>query len=214
MNILTHEQEYRSEKLIKKIGNTHLIVCGCGAIGSNLIDNLNRQGFKLFDVIDMDRIEPHNIGSQIWNKRESGGLKVQRMKNRVFEISGASINAIPKKLTSENIKKFISNRGIVIDSFDNTESRQLLFDYCGSKNIDCLHIGLYKDYAEVIWNENYKVPSEPKGLDICEYPLARNIAVLSIVVASETLIKYIESGKKKNYMITLRDLKINELNNS
>jgi molybdopterin/thiamine biosynthesis adenylyltransferase len=209
MDLLTHEQEYRSEALMRKIAQQHIIVCGCGAIGSNLIDNLVRQGFRAIDVIDMDRIEKHNLGSQIWERREAGNFKVRRMKERAYAITGTAIGAIEKRLDADNIKKFIKDDCIAIDAFDNTESRHLLYDHCQDKN--CLHIGLFQDYAEVIWNENYTVPQEGNGPDVCEYPLARNITMLSVIVASEVLIKFIETGEKKNYMITLRDMKISEL---
>ena len=209
MDLLTHEQEYRSKELMKKIAEQPILVCGCGAIGSNLIDNLARQGFQAIDVIDMDRIEKHNLGSQIWERREAGNFKVRRMKERVYAITGKAIGAVEKRLDLDNIDRYIKDGMIAIDAFDNTESRQLLFDHCQDKN--CLHIGLFQDYAEVIWNEHYTVPQEGKGPDVCEYPLARNIAMLSVIVASEVLIKFIESGEKKNYTITLKDLKINEL---
>lgn len=211
MNLLTHEQEYRTEKLIKKLAITPLTVCGCGAIGSNLIDNLARQGFKDITVIDMDRIEPHNIGTQIWEKREAGAFKTQRMKNRVYAINGSSLNAISTKLIEENIKKYINKTHIIIDSFDNSYSRKLIYNYCKGQNINCLHVGLYQDYAEIIWNENYTVPKDSKKLDVCEYPLARNIAMFSVIIASEVLIKFVEKKEKKNYMITLKDMKITEL---
>jgi len=209
MNLLTHEQEYRSEDLMGLIATTPVMVCGCGAIGSNLIDNIVRQGFHFISVIDMDRIEQHNLGTQIWEKREAGSYKVQRMKGRVFAISGVHLTIIPKKLDADNVKKLILPNQVIIDAFDNPESRELLYDNCQDKN--CLHVGLYQDYAEVIWNEHYTVPKETKALDVCEYPLARNIVMLSVVVATESLIKFIDTGEKKSYTITLKDLKINEL---
>ncbi|RKY82203.1 ThiF family adenylyltransferase, partial [candidate division KSB1 bacterium] len=211
MNLFTHEQEYRTEKLMKKLATTPLTVCGCGAIGSNLIDNLSRQGFKNITVIDMDRIESHNIGTQIWEKREAGAFKTQRMKNRVYAINGSSLNAISTKIIEENIRRHIKKGHIIIDSFDNSYSRGLIYNYCKNENINCLHAGLYQDYAEVIWNENYIVPKDPNGLDICEYPLARNIVMLSVILTSEILIRFIETNKKYNYIVTLKDLKIKEL---
>ncbi len=209
MDLFTHEQEYRSELLMNKIADQRILVCGCGAIGSNLIDNLVRQGFRAIDVIDMDRIEKHNLGSQIWERREAGAFKVRRMKERAYAITGKAIGAIEKRLDEDNINRYINDDMIVIDAFDNTASRKLLYDHCQGKN--CLHVGLFQDFAEVIWNENYTVPQEGAGPDICEYPLARNIAMLSVIVASEVLIKYLDSGNKKNYTITLRDLQIRAL---
>lgn len=56
-----HEEIYRGKDLISKLGKYKITVCGVGALGSNLVDNLARQGFSNFKVIDMDRVESHNV---------------------------------------------------------------------------------------------------------------------------------------------------------
>lgn len=209
MKTLIHEEVYRGETLLKKMADKPLVICGCGAIGSNLIDNLARQGFTKFTVIDFDRIEDHNRNNQIWSRKEIGQLKVAMMKFRLFnDIGLTSCLDVSKKLDESNIGKIITKKDcIVVDAFDNSESRQLIKNYCNANNVDCLHIGLAQDYAEVIWNEEYEVPVK-KGKDVCEYPLARNIAILSVVVGTESLIKYVDGGVKESYSITLKDFKI------
>ena len=72
MDLLGHEEIYRTKELLEKIANTPIALCGVGAIGSNLCDNIIRQGFKKITTIDKDRIEPHNSGTQIWHKNEKG----------------------------------------------------------------------------------------------------------------------------------------------
>jgi len=213
MDLFTHELEYRTKELLEKTAKIRLMFAGCGAIGSNLIDNMARQGFKSLAVIDMDRVEDHNKGTQIWDRLDVGGLKVDKMKTKIYNSTGSVLVTNGKKLHEDNIKRFIkpSSYDIVIDSFDNSESRGLLYRYCRENKMDCLHVGLSQDFAEVIWNEDYTVPGEPKGLDVCEYPLARNIILLAIAVATETIIKMIDTGEKKNFLISLKDLKISEL---
>lgn len=209
MEYTTHEEEYRSTELLIKIENAPIIVCGCGAIGSNLIDNLLRQGFKNITVIDDDRVEDHNRGTQIWDSREVGRLKTDAMKNRAFVSTKTIIKSVPRRLTENSIKKHIPTKeSIIIDTFDNSKSRGMLYEHCKLSKQPCLHTGLFQDFAEIIWNETYIVPGEPTGMDVCEYPLARNIILLCIAVTSEVLIKYINKGVKKSYMITLKDLKI------
>lgn len=210
MDLLIHEEIYRTKEVLDKLAVISTAICGVGAIGSNLCDNLIRQGFKKITVIDKDRIEPHNSGTQIWNENEKGSLKAEMMKRRAFLSTKTLLEAFSKELNKNNIKKFLKKSSIVIDSFDNSSSRDIVYQYCKENNIECLHIGLYQDYAEVIWNESYTVPKDTVALDVCEYPLARNIILLAVAVASETLIKFIHTGVKKNYMITLKDLKISE----
>jgi len=215
MDMLTHETAYRGEDAINKVKVKPIIVGGCGAIGSNLIYNMAKQGFENISVIDDDRIEKHNTGSQMWSMREVNGKKVQIMKNMVFAATGkVAIKDIDKKLTESSIKKLIGNdkNSIFIDGFDNAEARGLVTNYCKDNKLECLHIGLSDTYAEVVWNDNYIVPSGKKaGPDVCEYPLSRNIAMFAVTIGIETLIKFITEGIKKSYSITLKDLKISEL---
>ncbi len=45
-----------------QLGKIHRTICGTGALGSHLADNLVRQGARKLAVIDCDRVEQHNIG--------------------------------------------------------------------------------------------------------------------------------------------------------
>jgi molybdopterin-synthase adenylyltransferase len=123
---------------------------------------------------------------------------------------GIAINTVPSEVTEENIKKILGGVNFVVDSFDNTESRKLVTDFCKSNKIDCLHVGLNAGYAEVIWNEQYTVPKK-SGPDVCEYPLARNVVLLAVTVATEVIIRYVLESVKESYTITLGDFKISLL---
>src|ERR1051326_7733940 len=61
-----HEALYRGQEAIAKLGQAQITICGAGALGSHLIDTLARQGVRRLTVIDMDRVEEHNIGTQIY----------------------------------------------------------------------------------------------------------------------------------------------------
>jgi len=208
MDTLIHEQKYRGDKLLKKIAECDLTFCGAGAIGSNLMDNVVRQGFKKITAIDFDRVDDHNRHTQLWGRRDVGQLKVAAMKTAVFNSMGVTITDISRKLEASNVDKYLKKGTLVIDGFDNPESRALVYEHCKKNQIPCLHIGLYKDVAEVTWNDVYKVPKAVTGLDVCEYPLARNIILLATTVAAECVIKCLDTGVQENYFITLGDLKI------
>jgi len=204
-----HEKIYRGESFFKRIAEQSILVCGCGAIGSNLLDNMVRQGFTKVSVIDFDRIEDHNRNTQLWGKRDSGQPKVKMIKNKIYMDMGVDVVPYDLRLTDETISKVFKDhkRSIVVDGFDNTESRKLVTEYCKLQSIECLHVGLSSDYAEVIWNERYRVP-KASGEDVCEYPMARNIILLAVAVATEVIIRFIAEGIKENYTITLGDFKI------
>jgi len=211
MNTLIHEEKYRGEGLLKKISECDVTVCGAGAIGSNLVDNMARQGFRKFTVVDMDRVDDHNRHTQLWSRRDVGLLKTTALKGAIFNSMGVTINDVSKKLDESNVRKFLKKGTLVIDGFDNSESRRIVTNYCRNNAIECLHVGLYKDCAEITWNGIYRVPDNVKGMDICEYPLARNIILMAVSVASESVIRYLEKGVQESYTITLGDFRISRL---
>jgi molybdopterin/thiamine biosynthesis adenylyltransferase len=207
-SLFHHEEIYRGE-VLKKFSEKHITICGAGALGSNLIDNLTRQGFARLRAIDMDRVEQHNINTQIYNRSHIGSLKAQVIKTLVFQAVGIEIETEYVELKQGNIKKLLRKTDLVVDCFDNVASRQLVTDYCAHNKLSCLHLGLYEDYSEVIWNEKYKVPIAQKdSVDTCDQPLARNIILLATAVATEEIINFILDKERSSYYITLKDLKI------
>ncbi len=184
-------------------------MCGAGTLGSNLIDTLTRQGFPNIRVIDKDRVETHNINTQVYGEKDVGALKVSALRNKVYSNVGVEIEIIEKELDAKNVKKFLKDSTLVIDAFDNTAARQLVQDECRARKMPCLHAGLFEDYGEVIWDGRYRVPKDGEG-DVCDYPLARNLAMLVVCVAAEEVVDFCLSDKPRMgcWSVTLKDLAI------
>lgn len=210
MEVFAHEKAYRGADTLKKIEKAHIVQCGLGAIGSNLLMHLSRQGFQSFAGIDFDRIEDHNRHTQIWGKKEVGQLKAQALQFRLYQEMGIRPEVFNKRIQEVNLKKLIKPGTIFVDGFDNSEARSFVKDYCSENNVPCLHVGLSPDYAEIVWNENYIVPKK-KGADVCEYPLSRNIVLFSVVIAADVLIRYIDTGVQENYAVTLKDFNVSKI---
>lgn len=205
-----HEVLYRGADALARLSRARLVVCGAGAVGSNLVNNLVRQGFRSIRVIDDDRIESHNVGTQTYSTGDVGAFKADVLQADVFRAVGAEIEAERKRLTEKNVDKLLGGADVVIDGFDNTASRRLVTESCRQNGTACLHIGLSADYAEVLWNEGYRVPQDGAGgVDVCDYPLARNLTQFAVALASEALVRYVLTARRQNYSFTLNDLRIN-----
>lgn len=202
-----HEQLQRSQETMSKFRDFSITICGAGALGANLCENLARSGFNQLRVIDRDRIEERNLSTQPYFRSDIGSQKAKILSNNLYRALGTKIDGQTQELTTNNVGKLLANTKLVVDVFDNSKSRQAVKDFCQSNKIDCLHVGLAGNYAEIIWNEHYKVPS-PSQDDICDYPLARNLVMLAVAVASETIITFIDKGLKENFTITLTDFAI------
>jgi molybdopterin/thiamine biosynthesis adenylyltransferase len=150
------------------------------------------------------------VGTQLYGESEVGAWKVEALRNRIFRAVGVEIEAVAKELSERNSRTLLKGSALVLDVFDNSAGRRLVQEQCRAQGIACLHIGLFADYAEVIWDEAYRVPNDVAG-DVCDYPLARNLVLLAVAVASELVIRYILDGSKADWSITLRDFAIRPL---
>lgn len=207
---LHHEQLYRGEDCMRRLAATRLTLCGAGALGSHLADNLVRQGFRQMRVIDRDRVEEHNVSTQLYGESDIGAWKVEILKSRLFRAAGVELDTAAKELAERNARKLLADTDVVLDTFDNSASRLLVQRHCRAAGTACLHVGLFADYCEVIWDEQYRVP-EDVGEDVCDYPLARNLVLLAVVLASETLVTYVLEGSRNNLSATLRDFAVRPL---
>jgi molybdopterin-synthase adenylyltransferase len=205
--LLNHETQYRSSQVMSKINACAITVCGAGALGANIVENLARAGYENLTVIDFDRIEEHNLSTQPYYKSDIGGFKAKVLANGLYRAIGAKVTNHTQRLTVENAATLLKGADLVIDAFDNSASRQILKNYSLQTGVDCLHAGLAADYAEVIWNEDYRVPSSAKE-DICDYPLARNLVMLTVAVTCEILTQFLTTGDRTNRSITLQDISI------
>ena len=196
---------------MEKLNNTAITICGAGALGANLTENLARSGFGKIKVIDRDRIEERNLSTQPYYRSDIGAYKAKILTNSLYRALGTAVDGRSQELTPANAGKLLAGSALVIDTFDNSGSRQAVKDYCQQSQIPGLHVGLAADYAEIMWNQIYRVPS-PANDDVCDYPLARNLVMFAVAVACEVVVKFIATGEKDNFTITWSDFAVKPFN--
>jgi molybdopterin-synthase adenylyltransferase len=211
VKITQHEEAYRGSDFLNRLGATPITVCGAGALGSNLVDNLTRQGAKQIRAIDFDRVEAANAGTQVYRQEDAGGFKVDVLKNHCFRSVGVEVEPVRIRMDPGNVGKGLKGSGLVVDTFDNSESRGLVREYCAGKGIACLHLGMNADYGEARWNEVYAMPGDTLAGNACEVPLARNLILILVAVGCEAILRFIGEQRKENYSITLKDLSIRKI---
>ena len=202
-----HENLYRGPELLAKLAALRVTICGVGAVGSNLAENLVRQGVSNLRVIDHDRVEEHNVSTQLYAEADVGVWKVEALRNRLFKVAGVEVDAIRKELTPQNAKQLLADCDLVIDAFDNSAARQLVQQTVRASKVSCLHAGLYEDYCEAIWDDPYRVPADVLG-DVCDYPLARNLVTLAVAITCETVVHFVATGERRSHTATFGDFAV------
>jgi molybdopterin/thiamine biosynthesis adenylyltransferase len=205
---MRHEAAYRGEAALAKLAAARITLCGAGALGSLLADNLVRQGARCLTAIDDDRVEAANAGTQLYGREDAGAFKVEALRAHCYRAVGVEIQAVAKRLDERTAGKLLRGATLVIDALDNSASRKLVTTTCRAQGLDCLHLGMNAGYGEVRWNETYRVPADVPAGDACNVPLARNLILMVVAAGSEAVLRFLIENRKEAYTITLGDLHI------
>jgi molybdopterin/thiamine biosynthesis adenylyltransferase len=171
------------------------------------VESLARSGFARLRVIDRDRVEERNLSTQPYYRSEIGAFKAKMLANALYRALGVAVEARAEELTAANAERLLADSALVIDTFDNSAARQVVRDFCERAALPCLHAGLAGDYGEVIWNDRYRVPSAAND-DVCDYPLARNLVMLTVAVACEVAMAFAATGEQRSFTVTLGDFAV------
>lgn len=121
--------DYIGEENLEKIQSYKIGIGGAGGLGSNSAFNLVRSGFKSFVVADFDQIEYSNLDRQFYFFDQVGLNKVQVLEDNLLRINpNLDIKVIPERVTEENIGRFFADCDIIIEAFDNVESKKLIVE--------------------------------------------------------------------------------------
>lgn len=183
----------------------NVIVYGLGAIGSNLMLQMSKM-YPEFKYIgfDYDKIEERNIKTQAYFIEQVGMPKVNAMQI-LMQRFNRKIKYLPNNKKVIEPPNFNTEEYLVIDCFDNSESRKLLTGLPKPT----IHIGFSPQYsAEIIWDETYDVPGDvdPEQNDICSMDEAVSFIHFTVNFAIMNISKWIKEDKKENYIITSKNI--------
>lgn len=207
MSYNLHETAYRGAPLLQRLERKAITVCGAGALGANLVEQLARMGARQLTVIDRDRVEPTNLATQPYGRADLGAQKATILTQSLYRSLGCEIRGQAAEISDSTVRKLLRGSELVIDCLDNRAGRLCVQQHCRAQNIPLLHGGVNGDYAEVVWDQEYTVPSGA-GEDVCDYPLARNLVSMTVACLAETVLSWLEDDGCKSLSLTLRDYAI------
>lgn len=183
-----------------------IIICGGGALGSHLLYLARNLADSEWSVIDFDHIETKNLVSQWFVKPMVGKNKATALKLQLQNFYGVRIVDYPIRLTDLNVVTILGEHDLVIDCFDNAESRQLVQDYVRANGKPCLHGGLAAngEYGVVRWDKDFTIDEEGvPGQATCEgdgfLPI---ILAVSRALAASLQGFIAHDGEQQNWNIT------------
>lgn len=128
-NILLSQIGKKGQTALKQAAVT---IIGCGGLGSTISEFVTRAGIGDITIVDKDVVEIHNLQRQhLYTESDIGAPKAAVAEKKLREInSDIKIHGIVKKITKDNIEKFIEKKDIVIDGTDNLDTRYYINDAC------------------------------------------------------------------------------------
>ena len=103
-------------------------IAGTGGIGSNCALLLVRSGFYRFTLIDFDTVTTSNLNRQAFTSAHIDRLKVKCLHELCTAINPAvEITPYAARIDSANVLQLFDNCDVIIEAFDDAESKALLF---------------------------------------------------------------------------------------
>ena len=147
-----------------------IVFCGGGALGSHALF-LARDLEHELAVVDFDRVETKNLASQWFVKQMIGKNKAAALKLQLFNFYGVKLEDFPVRLCDQNVDALLAPAGLIVECFDNAESRRIVQDYVRAQSKPCVHAGLAAngEFGVVRWDKDFTLEEESEpGQPTCE----------------------------------------------
>ncbi len=116
----------------RRLMQSHVTLCGCGALGTVLASSLARAGVGHLRVIDRDFLEMHNLQRQVlFDENDvNESLPKAEAAARKLEAVNSSIHIEPvvTDIDHTNILELTKDADLILDGTDNFETRYLIND--------------------------------------------------------------------------------------
>lgn len=123
----------------EKINRKHVLIIGCGALGSANAESLVRAGIGKITILDRDYVEESNLQrQQLFVEKDAKDQvpKAIAARNKLIEInSSTSINAHVVDVTANSLTDYLDGVDVVIDATDNFDIRFILNDILQQRKI-------------------------------------------------------------------------------
>lgn len=180
-----------------------VVFAGVGAIGSNAVvacRNLD----ALFVLADFDRVESKNCLSQAFVRASIGRNKAEALKLQMLNFWGSKAEAFGVRVTADNVATVCRGADLVVDAFDNAESRRVLSRWARAEGRPLVHGAVSGDgtFGIVRWDVRFEPDEEAHaGQATCEG--GEHLPLLSLVasVLARTVQDFLTDGTQRDSLV-------------
>jgi molybdopterin/thiamine biosynthesis adenylyltransferase len=182
-----------------------ILFCGVGAIGSSavmLCRNLEAQ----LAFIDFDRVESKNLLAQAYVKPSVGKNKAEALKLQLLNLHGVKAESFGVRLTRDNVEALCGGGDLLVDCFDNQDSRLLLSEFARRAGKPLVHGAVSADgtFGLVRWDERFTPDAEDTaGQATCEGGAHLPLLGLLAATLARAVQDFVKHGVKRDALVNL-----------
>jgi len=129
----------------RRISAASAVIVGCGALGTNIANNLARSGVGRLRLVDRDVVELDNLQRQVLFDEDHVRRRMPKAAAAVERLrlvnSAIVLEAVVAEVSPANIVALLAGADVVMDGTDNVEARLLLNDACLKHRVPCVFAG-------------------------------------------------------------------------
>jgi len=185
-----------------------IVFCGVGALGSTAVVLCRSLGAEL-RLVDFDRVETKNLTAQAFTKPSVGRNKAEALKLQLWNFWGVKADALPVRVTYDNVAEVCAGADLIVDCFDNRASREVLSAHAQTTRAPLLHVALSADgaFGLVRWDEHFTADSEDRaGQATCEGGEHLPFIGLLAAALARAIQDFATNGRRRNAMVSLTSL--------
>ncbi|XXF79549.1 ThiF family adenylyltransferase [Myxococcaceae bacterium GXIMD 01537] len=183
-----------------------IIFCGVGALGSTAAV-LCRNIEATLAFVDFDRVESKNLLAQAYVKASVGRNKAEALKLQLLNLHGVKAESFGVRLTRDNVEALCAGADLLVDCFDNQDSRVVLSDFARKVGKPLVHGALAADgtFGLVRWDERFAPDAEDtQGQATCEGGAHLPLIGLLAATLARTVQDFLKDGTRRDSMVGLQ----------
>ncbi|MCS6900131.1 MAG: ThiF family adenylyltransferase [Myxococcales bacterium] len=182
-----------------------IVFCGVGALGSTAAMLCRTLDAELV-FVDFDRVESKNLLSQVYVKPSIGKNKAEALKLQLANFYGVKAEAFGVRLTRDNTTTLLDKATLLVDAFDNAESRRLLSEYACAAGKPLVHGAISADgtLGLIRWDERFTPDEEDtSGQATCADGAHLPMIGLLGAVLARTIQDFHTKGARQDALVSL-----------
>lgn len=196
------------------LSEAHVLVVGCGALGSAVAMYLAGAGTGHLTLADFDTVETSNLHRQVfYTEKEAGVSKAECLKKRIGQLnSDVKVDTWEKLVTKQLLENSGNDFTLIADCADNPATTYMLDTYCRDNSLPLVTAGIRGweaqtfiyapgslSYADIIEPPAHDAELLPCSLTGITGPTAAFAASLQTVEIMKAILGV---GGKKSRLIT------------